>query len=129
MKYNIESYVKKLYEKGLLKEYIINYLVNKVINLRIFPDENNIMNKSLLDRNSSVLSVSQFTLYADCRRGNRPSFVNAAPPAMAEDLYDYLLEECAKSVETAGGEFGADMKVSLINNGPFTIVLDSADLK
>lgn len=109
---------------------VADKMLRKLLNMRIFKDENDKTNLSVTDVGGSVLLVSQFTLYADVRRGNRPSFVNAAPPALAEELYDYLMEECRKIIpDTAGGKFGADMKVSLINNGPFTIILDSSDLK
>ena len=104
----------------------INYLVKKVLNLRIFPDENGVMNKSILDYGGSILSISQFTLYADTKKGNRPSFIKAGKPDMANDMYEYIISECRKQVPVVGhGVFGADMKVSLLNDGPFTIMLDS----
>ena len=100
-------------------------LVDKMLRLRIFRDEAGKTNCSLSDVGGELLLVSQFTLCADCRKGNRPSFVNAAPPDEAERLYNYIIDKCRASVAVVEtGSFGADMKVSLINNGPFTIILD-----
>ena len=100
-------------------------LVDKMLKLRIFRDEAGKTNCSLSDVGGELLLVSQFTLCADCRKGNRPSFVNAAPPDEAERLYNYIIDKCRASVGVVEtGSFGADMKVSLINNGPFTIILD-----
>ena len=108
---------------------IADKMIRKMIGLRIFEDENGKTNLSLADVNGSLLLVSQFTLYADCRKGNRPSFIRAGEPGMAKELYEYIIAECKKSVpNVAQGEFGADMKVELLNDGPFTILLDSAEL-
>ncbi|KGL58833.1 D-aminoacyl-tRNA deacylase [Polaribacter sp. Hel1_85] len=105
----------------------INWLVRKIINLRIFNDENNVMNNSLLDEKGEVIVVSQFTLQASTKKGNRPSYIKAAKPDVAIPLYqkfvDNLETALGKKIQT--GEFGADMKVSLINDGPVTIIIDS----
>ena len=101
-------------------------LVKKMIGLRIFADENGKINKSLKDVNGELLLVSQFTLYADCRHGNRPGFTEAAGPEQANELYEYIIESCRQQVSVVEtGEFGADMKVELLNDGPFTIILES----
>ncbi|MGN1299859.1 MAG: D-aminoacyl-tRNA deacylase [Clostridia bacterium] len=108
----------------------VDYLVKKVINLRIFTDENDKMNLSLKDTNGKLLIISQFTLYGDCKDGNRPSFIEAAKPDVAIPLYEYFVSECKKQipiVET--GVFGADMKVELLNDGPVTIIIDSENKK
>ena len=102
----------------------INYMVDKVINLRIFDDENGVMNKSLLDVNGRILSVSQFTLYADARKGRRPSYVKALGGDEASILYKKFNEELRKSVIVEEGVFGADMQVNLTNDGPVTILLE-----
>lgn len=108
---------------------IADKMIKKMIGLRIFEDENGKTNLSLEQVNGELLLVSQFTLYADCKRGNRPGFTNAGAPDMASDMYDYIVAQCkalVKVVQT--GSFGADMKVSLINDGPFTIILDSDEI-
>ncbi|MCL7754478.1 D-aminoacyl-tRNA deacylase [Polaribacter sp. Z022] len=105
----------------------INWLVRKVLNLRIFNDENNVMNNSLLTVNGDVIVVSQFTLHASTKKGNRPSYIKAAKPPVAIPLYQSFINtletELGKKVQT--GEFGADMKVELLNDGPITIIIDS----
>jgi len=102
----------------------INYLVNKIINLRIFPDENNIMNKSLLDVNGSVLSISQFTLYADTIKGNRPSYIKALSSDKAKELYELFNQKLSEMVKVETGVFSADMDVNIENIGPTTILLE-----
>lgn len=108
---------------------IADKLIKKMIGLRIFEDENGKTNLSLEQVGGALLLVSQFTLYADCKRGNRPGFTNAGAPDMAAAMYDYIIEECRKFVpDVQTGSFGADMKVSLLNDGPFTIILDSDEI-
>ena len=102
----------------------ISYLAKKVVNLRIFPDENGVMNKSILDFGGSILSISQFTLYADTQKGNRPSYINALGGEQATSLYDLFNEELGKYVSVETGKFGADMVVSITNIGPTTILLE-----
>ena len=125
-------------EKGLLvllgvgpqdTEKQADFLAEKCANLRIFTDENDKMNLSLLDIGGEMLVVSNFTLYADCRKGNRPGFTGAGSPEEANRLYEYFTERCKAHVEhVEHGEFGADMKVELLNDGPFTLMLDSEEL-
>ena len=108
---------------------VADKLVKKMLGLRIFEDENGKTNLSLDDVGGDLLLISQFTLYADCKKGNRPSFTNAGAPEMANALYEYIIAECEKAgKKVEKGIFGADMKVELLNDGPFTIVLDSRDL-
>lgn len=102
----------------------IEYLAKKVSNLRIFPDENDVMNKSILDYGGSILSISQFTLYADTNKGNRPSYINALRGEESTKLYDLFNEELRKYVEVETGRFGADMVVNITNIGPTTILLE-----
>ena len=104
-------------------------MVEKMIHLRIFEDAAGKMNLSLNDVHGAILSISQFTLYADCRKGRRPSFIDAAKPEVAIPLYDYFNQKIAESgIHVEMGIFGADMKVSLLNDGPVTIILDSQDI-
>ena len=108
---------------------IADKMVKKMLGLRIFEDENGKTNLSLDTVGGSLLLISQFTLYANCKKGNRPSFIEAGNPAMAEEMYEYIIGKCRETVPTVErGQFGADMKVSLTNDGPFTIILDSDTL-
>ena len=102
----------------------IKYLVNKIVNLRIFPDENDVMNKSILEYGGDILSVSQFTLYADCKKGHRPSYIKALKGEEAIKLYELFNEELRKYVKVECGIFGADMAVKLENIGPTTICME-----
>ncbi|MCR5022826.1 MAG: D-tyrosyl-tRNA(Tyr) deacylase [Lachnospiraceae bacterium] len=131
----IEGQVRGSIDKGFMVligvgqgdyEKIADKMISKLLGLRIFPDENGKTNLSLSDVNGELLLISQFTLYADCRKGNRPSFVKAGAPDEAERLYEYIVSKCREQVPKVDtGEFGAEMQVSLVNEGPFTIILDS----
>jgi D-tyrosyl-tRNA(Tyr) deacylase len=136
----IEGKVKSEIGAGLLilvgieeadAEEDVSWLSKKIVNLRIFPDENQVMNKSVMDVAGEVLLISQFTLHASTKKGNRPSYIKAARPEVAISLFEYFIQtlesELGKPIGT--GEFGADMKVSLINDGPVTILIDSKDRK
>ena len=112
----------------LVKE-IADKMIKKLLGLRIFEDADGKTNLSLADVGGSLLLISQFTLYADCRKGNRPSFVRAGKPEMASRMYDYIVARCKEQIPDTGcGIFGADMKISLLNDGPFTILLDSEEI-
>ena len=109
----------------------IQWLVRKILALRIFNDAAGVMNLSLLDVKGELLVVSQFTLHASTKKGNRPSYIKAAKPEIAVPLYEFFLKECRKALrrDIAQGKFGADMQVSLVNDGPVTIIIDSKDKK
>ena len=133
----IEGTVKSAIGKGYLillgvceedNEEDVDWLVKKVAGLRVFDDENGVMNRSIIDIGGEALVVSQFTLYADCKKGNRPSFINAGKPDMANELYEYIIAECEKQFKVEKGIFGADMKVELLHDGPFTVILDSEEI-
>ena len=109
-------------------EKTIDLVINKILNLRIFDDENGIMNKSILDVGGSILSISQFTLYADIKKGRRPSYVNALNREEAIKLYDLFNKKLSEKINVETGIFGADMRVSITNDGPVTIILESEDL-
>lgn len=108
---------------------IADKMTKKILGLRIFEDENGKTNLDLKTVDGQLLLISQFTLYADCRKGNRPSFIKAGEPRMAEELYQYIVDSCKQEIAVVEqGQFGADMKVSLLNDGPFTIILDSDEI-
>ena len=109
----------------------IEWLSRKIVNMRLFPDENEVMNKSLLQVDGELLIISQFTLQASTKKGNRPSYIKAAKPEVSIPLYEAFLKQTAFDLgkEVGSGEFGADMKVALINDGPVTIIIDSKDKK
>jgi len=109
----------------------IEWLGRKIVNMRIFNDEDGVMNKSLIDVHGEILLISQFTLHASTKKGNRPSYIKAAKPEIAIPLYEKMLRSLDMAIPTKiqSGEFGADMKVSLVNDGPVTIILDSKDKK
>ena len=110
-------------------EEIADKMIKKLVGLRIFEDENGKTNLDLNAVGGNLLIVSQFTLYADCRKGNRPSFTNAGKPEFANQMYEYILKKCAEEIpHIAHGVFGAHMEVSLVNDGPFTVVLDSSEI-
>ena len=108
---------------------VMEKLVKKMIDLRIFQDENGKTNLSIEDVGGEILVVSQFTLLADCKKGRRPSFIKAGDPKTAEEMYELFIKECKKRIsKVEHGSFGSDMKVELVNDGPFTIILDSDEL-
>ncbi len=135
----IESAIYSEIQKGYLvlvgitgddTKEIADKMIQKMVGLRIFEDENGKTNLSLNDVDGDLLIVSQFTLYADCKKGNRPSFVKSGNPEFAKEMYQYILQKTREiyGKEIFKGQFGADMKISLINDGPFTIMLDSAEI-
>lgn len=108
---------------------IVDKMIKKLLGLRIFEDEQGKTNLSLHDVHGELLLISQFTLYADCKKGNRPSFIRAGKPDMANDMYEYILAKCKEIIPVVEkGVFGAHMNISLVNDGPFTIVLDSKEI-
>ena len=107
---------------------IADKMTKKLLDLRIFEDENGKTNLSLKDVGGELLLISQFTLYADCKKGNRPSFTKAGNPTLANELYEYIIAQCRREFPVETGSFGADMKVDLLNDGPFTIILDSSEI-
>ena len=107
---------------------IADKLIKKLLGLRIFEDADGKTNLSLRDVDGSLLLVSQFTLYANCKKGNRPSFTKAGNPTLANELYEYIIAQCRREFPVETGSFGADMKVDLLNDGPFTIILDSSEI-
>lgn len=108
---------------------IADKMTKKMLGLRIFEDENSKTNLALKDVNGEILLISQFTLYADCKKGNRPSFIRAGKPDAAKKMYQYIIEKCKEEIPVVEqGIFGADMKISLLNDGPFTIILDSDEI-
>ncbi len=134
----IEKKIKRSINKGFVvlvgfghddKLEIVNKVVDKLIGLRIFEDENQKMNLSLRDVDGEILSISQFTLYANCKKGRRPSFIDAGKPDVSKELYDYFNKIIIEAgIHLEQGEFGANMEVSLCNDGPVTIILDSNEL-
>lgn len=134
----IDGEIKGKIDKGFLvligvgqedSKEIADKYIKKMLGLRIFEDENGKTNLALKDVDGQLLLISQFTLYANCKKGNRPSFIDAGAPDKAEELYEYMIAECRKVIPVVEtGEFGADMKVSLVNDGPFTVILDEAIL-
>lgn len=110
-------------------EFDIDYSVRKISQMRIFSDENGKMNRSVQDISGEILSISQFTLYAETKKGNRPSFTGAGKPDYASQMYDLFNQKMNELVPTKTGEFGADMEISLVNDGPVTIVLDSSEVR
>ena len=110
-------------------EEIADKLVRKLVNMRIFEDSEGKTNLGLKDVSGELLLISQFTLYADCKKGNRPSFTKAGAPGEAERLYQYIIEKCKEEIQVVEqGEFGSDMKIELLNDGPFTVILDSEEI-
>lgn len=111
-------------------EQIADKMIQKMLNLRVFKDAEGKTNLNISSVSGELLLISQFTLYADCRHGNRPSFINAGNPQRAQQLYDYIIYKCKEisNLKVQTGSFGADMKVSLVNDGPFTIMLDSDEI-
>lgn len=109
----------------------IKWLSKKIVNLRIFPDDDKVMNKSLIDINGEIIIVSQFTLHASTKKGNRPSYIEAAKPTIAIPIYEQFIKQVKSDLgkEVQTGEFGADMKIELLNNGPVTIIIDTKNKK
>lgn len=134
----VDNHITGKIEKGFLvfigisdsdNTQIADKMIKKLLGLRIFEDSDGKTNLSLHDVDGQLLLISQFTLYADCRKGNRPSFTNAGKPDMANELYEYIIKKCKEQIPVVQqGIFGADMKISLLNDGPFTIILDSEEI-